>query len=298
MSSLSSPCAACKCQRRKCTQECVFAPYFPADQPQKFAYVHEVFGASNVAKLLNELHVSQREDAANSLAYEAEVRLRDPVYGCVGLISILQHKLNLLHKELSNAKKELAAYIGPQPMIPTITQPTGANFATGNPLSSMMALYNTAPGMTIGGEGDTLWHGGGSTMLKQQQLFEEHQLAAIAAAREQQDMVRAHEQQQFRRHHDQQQQQYQQEIKYDANGSNGVGKFVSAMDYNTTISTTRPWPDPPALALGSFASPYHIQAHRLSPQLEQARITKHQEQAQEQRSGGVDCRNDDFSLSC
>ncbi|KAI3416599.1 HTH myb-type domain-containing protein [Psidium guajava] len=297
MSSLGSPCAACKCQRRKCTQDCVFAPYFPADQPQKFAYVHEVFGASNVAKLLNELHPSQREDAANSLAYEAEVRLRDPVYGSVGLISILQHKLNLLQKELSNAKKELAAYIGPRPMMPTITQPPGANFAATNPLSSMMALYNTAPGMTPRGEGDMSWHGGGSTMVKQQQLFEEHQLAAIAAAREQQDMVRVHEQQQFRRHHDQQQ-QHQQEIKYDANVSDGIGKIFSAIDYNTASSTTGPWPDPPSLALGSFASPYHIQAHRPSLQWEQACNTKHQEQAQEHRSGSVDRRNDDFSLSC
>lgn len=86
MSSSNSPCAACKFLRRKCTQECVFAPYFPPDQPLKFANVHKVFGASNVAKLLNELNATQREDAVNSLAYEAEYRLRDPVYGCVGLI--------------------------------------------------------------------------------------------------------------------------------------------------------------------------------------------------------------------
>ncbi|XP_030462620.1 protein LATERAL ORGAN BOUNDARIES-like [Syzygium oleosum] len=298
MSSLSSPCAACKCQRRKCTPECVFAPYFPADQPQKFAYVHEVFGASNVAKLLSELHVSQREDAANSLAYEAEVRLRDPIYGCVGLISILQHKLNLLQKELGNANKELASYIGPHSMIPTIMQPPGATFMAGNPLSSMMALYNTAPRITARGEGDTLWHGGGSTLGKQQQLFEEHQLAAIAAAREQQDMGRVREQQEIRRHHDQQQ-QHQHEIKYGANGSDGVGKFVSAIDYNTANNVIPPSLASPSLALGSFATPYHIQAHRLSSQSEQAScIKKHQEQAQEQRSGGVERRCNDFSLSC
>ncbi|KOM26400.1 hypothetical protein LR48_Vigan267s000100 [Vigna angularis] len=70
----NSPCAACKIQRRKCTQECVFAPYFPPDNPQRFAYVHKVFGASNVAKLLNELNTAQREDAVKSLAYEAEAR--------------------------------------------------------------------------------------------------------------------------------------------------------------------------------------------------------------------------------
>ncbi|GAB4835328.1 Protein ASYMMETRIC LEAVES 2 [Ancistrocladus abbreviatus] len=109
-SSSSSPCAACKFLRRKCQPECVFAPYFPPDQPQKFANVHKVFGASNVTKLLNELHPHQREDAVNSLAYEADMRLRDPVYGCVGVISLLQHQLRQLQMDLSCAKSELSKY--------------------------------------------------------------------------------------------------------------------------------------------------------------------------------------------
>ncbi|XP_049393084.1 protein ASYMMETRIC LEAVES 2-like [Solanum stenotomum] len=111
-SSLSSysPCAACKFLRRKCQPECVFAPYFPPDQPQKFANVHKIFGASNVTKLLNELQPHQREDAVNSLAYEADMRLRDPVYGCVGVISLLQHQLRQLQLDLSCAKSELSKY--------------------------------------------------------------------------------------------------------------------------------------------------------------------------------------------
>lgn len=50
--SAASPCAACKLLRRRCAQDCVFSPYFPADEPQKFASVHKVFGASNVNKML------------------------------------------------------------------------------------------------------------------------------------------------------------------------------------------------------------------------------------------------------
>ncbi|XP_071732018.1 protein ASYMMETRIC LEAVES 2-like [Rutidosis leptorrhynchoides] len=109
-SSSNSPCAGCKFLRRKCQPECVFAPYFPPDQPQKFANVHKVFGASNVTKLLNELHPGQREDAVNSLAYEADMRLRDPVYGCVGVISLLQHQLRQLQMDLTYAKTELSKY--------------------------------------------------------------------------------------------------------------------------------------------------------------------------------------------
>lgn len=120
--STNSPCAACKFLRRKCTQECVFAPYFPPDQPHKFANVHKVYGASNVAKLLNDLPTTQREDAVNSLAYEADARLRDPVYGCVGLISILQHRLKQVQMDLENAKRELANYIGPSAMLSILNQ--------------------------------------------------------------------------------------------------------------------------------------------------------------------------------
>ncbi|KAK8940356.1 LOB domain-containing protein 6 [Platanthera guangdongensis] len=105
-----SPCAACKFLRRKCHPECVFAPYFLADQPQKFISVHRVFGASNVTKLLREIPAGDREDAVNSLAYEAEMRIRDPVYGCVGVISILHHELRKLQLELSFARAELARY--------------------------------------------------------------------------------------------------------------------------------------------------------------------------------------------
>ncbi|KAK6144018.1 hypothetical protein DH2020_020838 [Rehmannia glutinosa] len=49
---VASPCAACKLLRRRCAADCVFAPYFPAEEPHKFASVHKVFGASNVNKML------------------------------------------------------------------------------------------------------------------------------------------------------------------------------------------------------------------------------------------------------
>ncbi|GLJ40774.1 hypothetical protein SUGI_0843170 [Cryptomeria japonica] len=127
-SSSNSPCAACKFLRRKCTVECVFAPYFPPDQPHKFANVHKIFGASNVTKLLNELHPHQREDAVNSLAYEAEARVKDPVYGCVGTISVLHQQVRQLQSELQSARSELSRYINVgiaiSPM-PTPSSPLG-----------------------------------------------------------------------------------------------------------------------------------------------------------------------------
>ncbi|OMO56722.1 hypothetical protein CCACVL1_26320 [Corchorus capsularis] len=255
MSSSNSPCAACKFLRRKCTQECVFAPYFPPDNPQKFANVHKVFGASNVAKLLNELNASQREDAVNSLAYEAEARLRDPVYGCVGLISILQHRLKQMQLDLNNAKKELATFIGPQAMLP-ILQPPPFNLPqhVGNPSSSAVMQHNMMPMMGIpsAAAAAAASHGGPLVIREpqqQQQIFEaQQQLAAVVAAREQQEMFRGYEQ---APHH---QGQQQQEIVRFNSGFEGTGS-VTATGFNqiTTAAAMSP-----SLALGSFDNPYQI----------------------------------------
>ncbi|QCD96204.1 LOB domain-containing protein 4-like [Vigna unguiculata] len=102
-----SPCAACKLLRRRCTRDCVFAPYFPADEPQKFGSVHKVFGASNVNKMLQELPEHQRSDAVSSMVYEANARVRDPVYGCVGAISSLQQQVDELQTQLALAQAEV-----------------------------------------------------------------------------------------------------------------------------------------------------------------------------------------------
>lgn len=89
-----SPCGACKFLRRKCVQGCIFAPYFDAEHgTTHFAAVHKVFGASNVSKLLLGIPINKRLDAAISLCYEAQTRLRDPVYGCVGHIFTLQQQV-------------------------------------------------------------------------------------------------------------------------------------------------------------------------------------------------------------
>ncbi|KAF8394842.1 hypothetical protein HHK36_018779 [Tetracentron sinense] len=105
-----TPCAACKILRRRCAQECPFSPYFSPHEPQKFASVHKVFGASNVSKMLMEVPQNQRADAANSLVYEANVRLRDPVYGCMGAISALQQQLQSVQAELNTVRAEMLKY--------------------------------------------------------------------------------------------------------------------------------------------------------------------------------------------
>ncbi|KAJ0231465.1 LOB domain-containing protein 28 [Hirschfeldia incana] len=118
MEKMSTPCAACKYLRRKCTQACLFAPYFPPNKLNDYTAIHKVFGASQVAKILKDLHPSQRQDAVNSLVYEAQALLLDKVHGCSLHICNLQRQLKDLQDQLQIAKNHIAYYnhIVPPPL--------------------------------------------------------------------------------------------------------------------------------------------------------------------------------------
>ncbi|XP_074280678.1 LOB domain-containing protein 12-like [Silene latifolia] len=132
----TSPCASCKLLRRRCAKDCTFAPYFPSDDPHKFAIVHKVFGASNVSKMLQELSVQQRADAVSSLVYEANARMRDPVYGCVGAISFLQNQVSQLQMQLAVAQAEILCIQMQQQESSNITATTTTTTATQNSFDS------------------------------------------------------------------------------------------------------------------------------------------------------------------
>ncbi|KAJ4904283.1 LOB domain-containing protein 18 [Raphanus sativus] len=110
------PCGACKFLRRKCVPGCIFAPYFDSEQGSAyFAAVHKVFGASNVSKLLLHIPVHRRSDAVVTICYEAQARIRDPIYGCVAHIFALQQQVVNLQAEVSYIQAHLASLELPQP---------------------------------------------------------------------------------------------------------------------------------------------------------------------------------------
>ncbi|CAN0841705.1 LOB domain-containing protein 36 [Linum grandiflorum] len=262
MSHSQQPCAACKLQRRKCTQECIFAPHFPPDQPQKFADIHKVFGASNVAKMLSELPAMSREEAVISLSYEAGARIRDPVYGCVSAISELQHRLKQMHMEIDAAKQELLKYMGSNNqqqnqnqglMIPDLTT---VGFIAA-PTQQHQHHQNQQQNMMM-----QMIEGGGHQMLDAHQLLATHEMQDPAREQHQhqhqhQDMFRVFEQSEPQ----QQQQQHNHNHNYgllddhvvDSVAANGFGEFE------------------PCLALGSMAQ-------EVNHEQSQVEIPAHQEQ--------------------
>ncbi|KMZ65272.1 putative LOB domain-containing protein [Zostera marina] len=112
MTGFGSPCGACKFLRRKCVRGCVFAPYFCHEQgATHFAAIHKVFGASNVSKLLSDLPLPDRCEAAVTISYEAQARIQDPIYGCVSHIFALQQQVANLQAQLANLIQEQAVAV-------------------------------------------------------------------------------------------------------------------------------------------------------------------------------------------
>ncbi|XP_050222526.1 LOB domain-containing protein 24-like [Mercurialis annua] len=107
---ISGRCAACKYLRRGCASDCIFSLYFPSNDPQRFTYVHKIYGASNVAKLLQQVPAYLRDSAADSMYHEAQCRIEDPVYGCVGVISQLYQQIYNAENELAKTRAEIAIY--------------------------------------------------------------------------------------------------------------------------------------------------------------------------------------------
>ncbi|KAL5547310.1 hypothetical protein UlMin_006997 [Ulmus minor] len=103
----SRRCATCKFMRRRCPSDCIFFPYFPSNDPQKFACVHRIYGASNVGKMLQELPIHLRAQAVNSMYFEAKCRVEDPVYGSAGIISQLHHQIHMTEGELAKARAKM-----------------------------------------------------------------------------------------------------------------------------------------------------------------------------------------------
>ncbi|TVU40973.1 hypothetical protein EJB05_14459, partial [Eragrostis curvula] len=102
------PCAGCKHLRRRCVPSCAFAAYFPPEHGDQFAAVHKVFSASIVSKLLAEVAPADHAGTVESLVYEARARLRDPAFGCVSYITVLEHMLKQGMRDLAASRGQLA----------------------------------------------------------------------------------------------------------------------------------------------------------------------------------------------
>ncbi|XP_074295660.1 LOB domain-containing protein 23-like [Silene latifolia] len=108
MQSNITRCAACKYMRRQCAKDCIFSPYFPSNDLQRFTFVHKIYGASKVAKMLEQIPEGRREEATKSMVIEARSRVQDPVYGIVGILTQLREQILEVECELAKTQGLIA----------------------------------------------------------------------------------------------------------------------------------------------------------------------------------------------
>ncbi|XP_047339936.1 LOB domain-containing protein 30-like [Impatiens glandulifera] len=133
------PCGACRYLRKKCLDNCIFAPYFDSDKgTANFASIHNIFGARNVTKLLTNIPIDKRPDAVKTLNYEAHARLQDPIHGCVSQISGLQNQVINLQREIVCLQAQLARQPPPQ-------QPPQSSLSMSNYPFGGGSTYDMAP---------------------------------------------------------------------------------------------------------------------------------------------------------
>ncbi|XVF27564.1 hypothetical protein REPUB_Repub14bG0119200 [Reevesia pubescens] len=95
-------CASCKHQRKRCDNNCVFAPHFPANRANYFREVQKIFGVKNVGGILAHLSPQDRQKAVESLEWEALAWKEDPIEGPLGLFRKLEKELELLKNQQNN----------------------------------------------------------------------------------------------------------------------------------------------------------------------------------------------------
>ncbi|XP_059451005.1 LOB domain-containing protein 2 [Corylus avellana] len=105
-------CAACKHQRKRCTEGCILAPYFPAHRSREFQAVHKLFGVSNVTKIVKSLKEDDRKMAVDSLVWEASCRQKDPVLGPYGEYRKVSEELNMFRGQNQNQLMQLPGQWG------------------------------------------------------------------------------------------------------------------------------------------------------------------------------------------
>ncbi|KAJ1270928.1 hypothetical protein BS78_06G088400 [Paspalum vaginatum] len=106
----SSSCAACRHQRRKCPPDCVLKPYFPSYENDKFRNALQMFGVSNMQRILMEVPKTRWDACMRTIVYESNVRWIDPVRGCIGTIQHLEDQLMDTAIELELLTRRLESY--------------------------------------------------------------------------------------------------------------------------------------------------------------------------------------------
>lgn len=98
----------CKMEKKEsCLDNCKILYRFASNDLHKFAILHQVFGACNVIKLIQDLPSDQIVEAIDSMVYEANARLQEPALGCTSVILQLQRQISELESQITSTQARI-----------------------------------------------------------------------------------------------------------------------------------------------------------------------------------------------
>ncbi|GLT77872.1 hypothetical protein SLA2020_494270 [Shorea laevis] len=138
-------CVLCKKQRRRCSPDCIFAPYFPPSRKMQFHNVHKLFGVHNLTKMITDLDQSQRDEAMKCIIYEANMRALDPVGGCCAIVRHLSHSILENQTQLNRIRHQLAKISEEPQFFHLLQQDVNIAQTTHNNSVSLSSLHQEVP---------------------------------------------------------------------------------------------------------------------------------------------------------
>lgn len=146
----SGACASCRYQRRRCTPDCIFRPYFPAERRQDFLDVHRLFGVSYVQKVIKDIKDTKpelQEDAMKSIIFQSNMRARFPVHGCYQYTCDLLNQIAVVDAELLRIHIQITAAAAARNPSAAFFNPAAGNFF--NPTAAVESeLINPSRNLT------------------------------------------------------------------------------------------------------------------------------------------------------
>ncbi|XP_010490008.1 PREDICTED: LOB domain-containing protein 9-like [Camelina sativa] len=103
---IREPCALCTTKNKTCSQNCEFAPYFPAEKKLEYKNAHDLFGTPNIMKMMRFAPTTEEKCMlASSILMEGKAWKDDHAKGGFEKIRKLKWEI-LLRKLYLNELKE------------------------------------------------------------------------------------------------------------------------------------------------------------------------------------------------
>ncbi|GMH09027.1 hypothetical protein Nepgr_010867 [Nepenthes gracilis] len=102
--------------------------------------------------MVQQLPVHLRAEAAECMSFEATSRIRDPIYGCAGIITQLQHQIIQAKREVAKIQAKITFYSAQVHVDPACL--TQSHYAQKQECTLQTSISNPSFGESRGGEFD------------------------------------------------------------------------------------------------------------------------------------------------